>query len=161
MKTLVLKFVFSKHHFFLQGGGKAACYCCLVARSCPTLCDPVDYSPPGSSIHGILQARIPEWIAISFSRGYSPPSDHTCVSFVFCMAGRFFTTEPPRKPTIATSSYSHQNSMVWEKLPDRSMEQNWEPRNKLTHIWTINLQPNRGKNILRKDSLFQKWHWEN
>ena len=39
-----------------------------VAQSCPTLCDPVDCSPPGSSIHGILQARIVEWVAISFSR---------------------------------------------------------------------------------------------
>ena len=39
----------------------------LVAQSCPTLCDPRDYSPPGSSVHGILQARIPEWVAISFS----------------------------------------------------------------------------------------------
>ena len=40
-----------------------------VAQSCPTLCDPVDCSPPGSSVHGILQARILEWVAISFSRG--------------------------------------------------------------------------------------------
>ena len=39
-----------------------------VAQSCPTLCDPVDYSPPGSSVHGILQARILEWVAIFFSR---------------------------------------------------------------------------------------------
>ena len=42
-----------------------------VAQSCPTLCDPVDCSPPDSSIHGILQARILEWVAISFSRGSS------------------------------------------------------------------------------------------
>ena len=42
-----------------------------VAQSCLTLCDPVDCSPPGSSIHGILQARILEWVAISFSRGSS------------------------------------------------------------------------------------------
>ena len=42
-----------------------------VAQSCLTLCDPVDYSPPDSSIHGILQARILEWVAISFSRGSS------------------------------------------------------------------------------------------
>ena len=42
-----------------------------VAQSCPTLCDPVDCSPPGSSVHGILQARILEWVAISFSRGSS------------------------------------------------------------------------------------------
>ena len=42
-----------------------------VTQSCPTLCDPVDCSPPGSSVHGILQARILEWVAISFSRGSS------------------------------------------------------------------------------------------
>ena len=42
-----------------------------VAQSCPSLCDPVDCSPPGSSVHGILQARILEWVAISFSRGPS------------------------------------------------------------------------------------------
>ena len=43
----------------------------LVAQSCPTLCHPMDCSPPGSSVHGILQARILEWVAISFSRGSS------------------------------------------------------------------------------------------
>ena len=48
-----------------------------VTQSCPTLCDPVDCSPPGSSVHGILQARILEWVAISLSRGYSRPRDRT------------------------------------------------------------------------------------
>ena len=43
-----------------------------VTQSCPTLCDRVDCSPPGSSVHGILQARILEWVAISFSRGIFP-----------------------------------------------------------------------------------------
>ena len=62
--------------------------CVLVAQSCPTLCDPMDCSPPGSSVHGILQARILEWTAISFSRGSSQPRDQTWVS---CIAGRFFT----------------------------------------------------------------------
>ena len=52
----------------------------LVAQSCPTLWDPVGFSPPGSSVHGILQARIPEWVAISFSRGSSWPWDQTLVS---------------------------------------------------------------------------------
>ena len=42
----------------------------LVAQSCLTLCDPMDYSPPGFSVHGILQARILEWVAIPFSRGF-------------------------------------------------------------------------------------------
>ena len=56
--------------------------CCLVAQSCLTLCDLVDYSPPGSSAHGILQARILEWVAIPFSRGSSPPRDGTQVSCI-------------------------------------------------------------------------------
>ena len=43
----------------------------LVAQSCPTLCDPVGCSPPGSSVHGVLQARILEWVAFPFSRGSS------------------------------------------------------------------------------------------
>ena len=51
-----------------------------VAQSSPTLCDPVECSPPGSSAHGILQARILEWGAISFSRGSSRPRDWTQVS---------------------------------------------------------------------------------
>ena len=73
------------------------CHCvCSVAQSCLTLCDHVDYSTPGSSVHGILQAWILEWVAIPFSRGSSWPRDRTHVS---CIAGRFFTTELPGKPT--------------------------------------------------------------
>ena len=52
----------------------AMCVCvcvCVYALSCPTLCDPIDYSPPGSSVHGILQARILESVAIFYSRGSS------------------------------------------------------------------------------------------
>ena len=60
----------------------------LLAQSCLTLCDTIDYNPPGSSVHGILQARILEWVTISFSRGSSPPRDQTWIS---CFAGRFFT----------------------------------------------------------------------
>ena len=53
----------------------------------PTLCDPMDCSPPGSSIHGILQARILEWVAMPFSRGLSKPRDRTCIS-VSCTGWR-------------------------------------------------------------------------
>ena len=60
----------------------------LVAQSSLTLRDPMDGSPPGSSVHGILQARILEWVAIPFSRGLSPPRDRTQVSHI---AGRLFT----------------------------------------------------------------------
>ena len=64
----------------------------LVTESGSPLCDPTDYSPPGSSVHGIPQARILEWAAISFSRGSSQPRGQTQVS---CITGRFFTTKPP------------------------------------------------------------------
>ena len=60
----------------------------VLVSQCPTLCDPMDCIPPGSSVHGISQARILEWVAISFSRGSSPPRDGTWVS---CIAGRVFT----------------------------------------------------------------------
>ena len=59
-----------------------------VAQSCTTLCDPMDCSPPGSSIHGMFQARVLEWVAISFSRGSSRPGDQTPV---FRITGRCFT----------------------------------------------------------------------
>ena len=58
-----------------------------VTQSCATLCDPMDCSLPGSSVHGIFQARILEWVAISFSRGSSRPGDRTQVS---CIVGRHF-----------------------------------------------------------------------
>ena len=59
-----------------------------VAQLCPTLCDPMDCSLPGSSIHGIFQARILEWVAISFSRRSSRPRDSTRISRTI---GRCFT----------------------------------------------------------------------
>ena len=54
-------------------------------QSCLTLCDSMDYSPPGSSVHGILPARILKWVAISFSRRSSWPRDRTCISCVSCI----------------------------------------------------------------------------
>ena len=59
----------------------------LVTQSCPTLCDPMDPSLPGFSVCGILQARILEWVALSFSKASSQPRNKTQVS---CIAGRFF-----------------------------------------------------------------------
>ena len=49
----------------------------LVAQWCPTLCNPMYYSPPSTSVHGIVQTRILEWVAIAFSRGSSQPRDQT------------------------------------------------------------------------------------
>ena len=64
------------------------CVSVFIMFSCLTLFNPFDNSPPGSSVHGILQARILEWIAILFFRGSSQPRDETWVS---CIASRFFT----------------------------------------------------------------------
>ena len=69
-----------------------------VGQSCPTFCDPVDYSPPGSSVHGILPARILEWVAISYSRGSSQLRDRTQV---FCIASRLFKLWATREALFA------------------------------------------------------------
>ena len=58
---------------------------CSATQSCLTLCDPMDCSPPGSSVHGILQARLLKLVAISYSRGSSRPRDGTCFSYVSCI----------------------------------------------------------------------------
>ena len=62
-------------------------HACMLSHFhlCLTLCDPVNCSPPGSSVHGILHTRILEWVAISFSRGSSQPKDQTHVSYVSCI----------------------------------------------------------------------------
>ena len=67
----------------------------LFAQSCPTLCNPMGCSPPGSSVHRILQARILEWVAMPSSRGSSRPRDWTQVS---CIAGRSITIWATREP---------------------------------------------------------------
>ena len=74
--------------------------CVLVIQLCPTLCNPMDCSPPGSSVHEIFQASILEWVAISF-RGSSQPRDWTQVS---CTAGGFFTDWATRVRTLKMRS---------------------------------------------------------
>ena len=64
----------------------AFCVCvCSVMQSCLTVCDPMVCGPPDSSVYGIFQARILEWVAISYSRGSSPPRDQTCISCISCI----------------------------------------------------------------------------
>ena len=67
----------------------------LTSQLCPTLCDPMDCSMPGSSVHEILQARILEWAAIPFSWGFSWPTDQTWVSRGPWIVGGFLIAEPP------------------------------------------------------------------
>ena len=88
----------SGSHCQIRSYWQTDCCCFLVAMSCPTLWDPMNYSPPGSSVYGIIPARLLEWGAISSSRGSSWPRDWTLTSYT----GRwFFTTKPPgpRLPT--------------------------------------------------------------
>ena len=75
--------------------------CMLVTQSCPTLCDPVDCILPGSSVRGILQARILEWVASPSSRDNPNPGIEleTLVSLVLQMAS--LSAEPPEKPVQA------------------------------------------------------------
>ena len=70
--------------------------CCHF--SCVQLCDPADHSPPGSSVCGMSQASILDWVAISFSRGSSQPRDRTCVSYVSCTGRRVLSTSTPGRP---------------------------------------------------------------
>ena len=69
----------------------------LVTQSCPALCNPMDCSPPGSSVFGILEAKIMEWVAVQFSRASSQPRDWPRVS---CIAGRFITVRVTREAPV-------------------------------------------------------------
>ena len=62
------------------------CVCAKSLQSCLTLCDPIDCSPPGSPIHGNLQAGILEWVTMPSSRGSSQPRDRNCLSYIFCVS---------------------------------------------------------------------------
>ena len=77
-KSLFIYFIYSSVYLLILKQTKKN----EVANSCPTLCNPKDCSPPGSSVQGILQARLLEWVAISFSRGSSWPRDWTQVSWI-------------------------------------------------------------------------------
>ena len=87
-----------------------------VAQSCLTLCDPMDWGLPGSSVHGILQKTILEWVAIPFSRVASWPRDWTQIS---CIAGKFFTLWATREAPCYVCAV-HSRSVMSDSL--RSMD---------------------------------------
>ena len=80
------------------------CMCVLVTQPCSTLCDPVDYSSPGSSVHGILWERILEWVAMPSSRGSSWPSDTTLI----CIHSDSLPSESPGKPSWTSTQWQTQ-----------------------------------------------------
>ena len=103
-----------------------ACVCmhAKLLQLCLTLCDPTDGSPPGSSVHGILKARILEWAAISFSRGSSQARNGTQVS---CIGRRIvFTTEPPGKPLGALSPKSYRKRVLGLQFYIQTVSFKWD-----------------------------------
>ena len=78
-----------------EGLARIHCMCVQWLQSCPTLCNHMDCSPPGSSVPAILQVRILEWVALPSSKASSWPGDRTGIS---CSAGGVFAAEPPGKP---------------------------------------------------------------
>ena len=90
-----------------------ACMHAMSLQSCPTLCDSMDCCLPGFAVHGILQAGMLEWVAVPFSRVPSQPREGMPVSYGSCIAGRFFTTEPLRKPIVLFD---------WRHFLDRDLE---------------------------------------
>ena len=102
----------------------------------------MNYSLPGSSIHGILQARILEWVAISFSRGSSWPRDGTKVS---CIAGKCFNLWATREAPYSHATYSHgfSSGHVW--MWELDYKESWMPKNWC--FWTMVLEMTLGSSL--------------
>ena len=105
--ALYFKIIILFHCFdFFSESQLCMCVCGYsVGQSCLTLCDPMDCSPSGSSVCGILQARILEWVAISFSRGSSWPRDWTHVSVSPALEGEFLTTNTTWEARLYCTGY--------------------------------------------------------
>ena len=107
-----------------------------VTQLCPTLCDPMDCSLLGSSLHGILQARVLEWVAISFSRGSSRPRDWTWVSWI---AGRHFNLWATREALNNLSILFAINSFLNVYLSPFQCPQNISPLRIGVFVWFKNI----------------------
>ena len=81
-------------------------------HSCLTLCEPMDCIPPGSSVHGILQARILEWVAMPSSKGYFQHRDRTCISLSPALASGFFTTSATWEAILPIIAQSFSSFLV-------------------------------------------------
>ena len=97
LKTAIFSPIPQNLHFHRNFHTQCCC-CCLVAKPCPSLCNPMDCHPPGSSVYGISQAKILEYVAISFSRGSSWPRDRT---LIFCI-GRWILYHWTAKEVLHT-----------------------------------------------------------
>jgi len=117
-----------------------------VAQSCPTLCDPMDCSPPGTSVNGIFQAKVLEWVAISFSRGSAWPWDWTQVSRI---AVRRFTLWATRE-----AHNVYQKLYIPLGFPDDSVVKNFPDNTRGTL-----LIPGSGRHPLEKETATHLSPW--
>ena len=107
-----------------------------VIQSCLTLCDPMDCSLPSSSIHGILQARILEWVAISFSRESSLPRDRTQVSRI---GGRRFNLWATREAPSIGCTWSESHSVMSDSLRPHGLYNPWNSPGQNTGVGSLSL----------------------
>ena len=91
-----------------------------ITQSCPTLCDPMNCSPPGSSVHGVSLARILEWVVISYSRGSSPPRDQTHISPTMPLGKPFQLPFPEKCLLLLNSSFKIHPIKTWGCLGEHS-----------------------------------------
>ena len=98
------------------------------SQACPPLYNPMDCSPPGSSVCGSLQARILEWVAVPFSRGSSRPRDGTQISYTSCLAGGLLPQVPPGKPLPAQAPSMAQGARDawWPRYSSSVLSQTWK-----------------------------------
>ena len=109
--------------------------CCLVTKSCSTLCNPMNCRLPGSSVHGISQVKTLEWVAIFFSRGSSQLRDQTQVCCVSCIVGRFLTAEPLGKAWITSVLTARLHCCGMKEATDKMSDKGdgWTARK--LHFW--------------------------
>ena len=125
--------------------------CCLVAKAGPALWDSMDCSPPGSPIHGISQARILEWVAISFYRGSSWPRDETCIS---CIGRWIFFYHWATK-----EAYMWCHTLKWFLLIISDNPQNTPEKEELSSLFRKwgNRDKKHFKHLFKVTQVFGKW----
>ena len=119
-----MHFLIVFYHDHLLSSCVPGAICAQSLQLCPTLCEPMDHSLPGPTVHGILQAGLLEWVAISFSRGSLRPRHGTCVS---CIASGFFyhwATAEAHCTIDSTTFFGYTTRLPWEGVKLRSPQWN-------------------------------------
>ena len=158
-----MKIILNSCHPFWRPTGDFHVCIRSVLQSCPALCNPMDCSRPGSSVHGILQTRVLEWVVISFSRGSSPPRDRVRLS---CIADRLFTNWTSREyiPRVlhkmknissrSVFSFSPFHGSFWLKVHTFGKEIKWS-----SSLLGLNWASRPQQALRRK--LFTQAYWVN